>query len=66
MALRQTCLELAATEGRTRLLTIYLSGRRRGRGNASIATGLKPVVANALSGCITEAGRKRRLVARGN
>ena len=51
---------------RTRHLRLDLSGSRRGRGYARIGTGSKPVVANTLSGCITETGRKRRLFARRN
>ena len=65
LALPQTCLDLAATEGRTRRLRLDLSGSRRGRGYARIGTGSKPVVANTLSSCITETGRKRARLSAG-
>ena len=65
LALRQTCLDLAATEGRTRRLRLDLSGSRRGRGYARIGTGSKPVVANTLSSCVTETGRKRARLSAG-
>jgi hypothetical protein len=66
LALRQTLLELRATEGRARCLTLDLRRSRRSRWDARIIAGAKSIVTNTLSGGITKTSRKRRLYARRN
>ena len=63
LAQRQTYLELRATEGRARCLTLDNRRSRRSRRDTRSIAGAKSIVTNSLSGGITKTSRKRRRLA---